>query len=167
MSKSNDTLNQFELKNRLVLIPEIGRFKWIKCRDIKRRGQLAGSISKHLGYRIIHIAGMPRFEHRLVWLYVYGEWPKHTIDHIDLDRTNNRIENLRDVPDAINQQNKNKREFGGTYKGATHTDGTVIWYAKITINGKQIHLGSFKDRKDATNAHSEARKIYHPGCAQL
>ncbi|MDD0156969.1 HNH endonuclease signature motif containing protein, partial [Shigella flexneri] len=66
-------------------------------------GKVAGTIS--YGYNAINIDGVRYFAHRLAWLYVYGEWPKQEIDHIDRNRRNNAISNLRDVSRVVNALN--------------------------------------------------------------
>jgi hypothetical protein len=49
--------------------------------------------------------------HRVAWALHYNKWPQHTIDHINRDGTDNRLENIRDVPQCVNNSNKSK-----TYK---------------------------------------------------
>lgn len=70
-------------------------------------GQEAGSVRSD-GYVGIYHRGQNYMAHRLAWALHYNKWPEHTIDHINRDGTDNRIENLRDVPQAINNQNKSK-----------------------------------------------------------
>ena len=69
----------------------------------------AGSISKE-GYIKIKLKGKSYLAHRLIWLMFYGEWPKNEIDHIDGNRLNNSISNLRDVTRSINQKNAHARK---------------------------------------------------------
>lgn len=63
-----------------------------------------GSID-HYGYLVIKIKGRQYKAHRLAWLYHYGKWPEHNIDHINRNKLDNRIANLRDVPQAVNVYN--------------------------------------------------------------
>lgn len=93
--------------------------------------------------------------HRLAWFLHYGEIPKNQIDHIDGDRTNNKIENLRDVCHQQNQWNrKNAKGYNWNKKLQKHQ-------AQIRINRKPIHLGVFDKEEDAQNAYLEAKKKYH------
>ena len=107
------------------------------------------------GYRAIQIEGKLYRAHRLVWKYHYGKDPKEFIDHIDGNRLNNNIENLRE---ATNQQNN--------FNKATHKNNKlgikgVIKYgnkyrAAIIINGKNKHLGMFNTIEEARLAREEA-----------
>lgn len=99
--------------------------------------------------------------HRVIWLMVHGEWPKYTIDHIDGDGLNNRIENLRDVPDATNKRNMSKaRHNTSGFTGvARHSCGSG-WVAQIQVDSKNIYLGYFKELTDAIQARQEANLKY-------
>lgn len=76
--------------------------RWESVRGARQR---FGSVGIR-GYRAGSIRGHGYKEHRLVWLYVYGAWPADVIDHINGDKTDNRIANLRDVPQVVNTQNR-------------------------------------------------------------
>lgn len=69
-------------------------------------GQLAGYISKQDGYGRLYHKGKLYLTHRVAWALYYNKWPEHTIDHINRDGSDNRIENLRDVTQALNNTNK-------------------------------------------------------------
>jgi hypothetical protein len=77
-------------------------------RRVKAGGK-AGTLMPD-GYTVITINGNSFRAHRLVWFITYGEFPSNFIDHIDGNPPNNRIENLRDVTNKINGQNRKKRE---------------------------------------------------------
>ena len=72
-------------------------------------GQVAGYISKKDGYIRVYHRDEQYMAHRIAWALYYNKWPEHTIDHINRDGADNRIENLRDVPQSVN--NKNKSEY--------------------------------------------------------
>jgi hypothetical protein len=61
------------------------------------------------GYRRVKIAGRMYLVHRLAWLLSYGAWPQHEIDHINGNRQDNRLVNLRNVSKTLNQRNAVKR----------------------------------------------------------
>ena len=116
----------------------------------------AGCIDNQ-GYRLIKIEGKLYQAHRLVWKYHYGKDPKEFIDHIDGNKSNNNIKNLRE---ATNQQNgfnrgpqkNNKLGIKGVRKkGNKYT-------AAISINGKVKHLGMFFTIEEARLAREEAEK---------
>lgn len=96
-------------------------------------------------------------------MYTYGHWPKGHLDHINRDRTDNRIENLRDITPAENQHNSNvlKNNTSG-FRGVNWSSDMGKWVAKICINRKQIYLGAFKRVEDAANAYLSASKELHP-----
>lgn len=72
-----------------------------------RVGQEAGYLGKD-GYRRLYHRGFMYMVHRVSWALYYNKWPEYTIDHINRDRLDNRIENMRDVPQAVNNTNKSK-----------------------------------------------------------
>lgn len=119
--------------------------------------------SKSDGRYTIFIDGVCRQEHRVVWLWHYGEWPKQCIDHIDRTPLNNRIENLRDVTLSENKQNQLASKNNATgLKGVCKTKvKSGAWTAQICHNGKNIYLGYFKAPEDAHAAYCEAAARLH------
>lgn len=99
-----ELLTQKELKERLEYNSEKGLWKWKGQIDrSKKSGWFSGTHSK--GYKVIVIRKKPYYAHALAWLYCYGVWPTF-IDHINRNRGDNRITNLREADYAINAQNK-------------------------------------------------------------
>jgi hypothetical protein len=114
-----------------------------------KAGQLAGTMAGR-GYRYIRIKKHKLPEHRVVWLYHYGEWPKNQIDHIDGNRANNDIENLRDVNQSSNNKNQALRKDNKSgYRGVTWYKYTNKWAVKIGDNKKIHRLGYFEDLTEA------------------
>jgi hypothetical protein len=115
------------------------------------------------------VLGKRYYAHRLAWLYEYGEFPEKIIDHIDGNRTNNSIHNLRDVSQALNSQNqKEARIDNGTgYLGVTFDKRprTAKYRARIGITGcaKRICLGYFETPELAHLAYLDAKRKLHPG----
>jgi hypothetical protein len=103
--------------------------------------------------------------HRVVWAIVNGKWPEGHIDHINGNRADNRIENLRDVTRISNQRNQKlscKNTSG--YAGVRHYPKRNKWSARIRINNRQdIYLGMFssKDEAIAARKKAEADHGYH------
>jgi len=98
--------------------------------------------------------------HRLAWFYVYGEFPT-MIDHIDGNRTNNKISNLRQVSSKENQCNLTiaaNNTSGIT--GVSFSKERSKWEAKIQIDGKTIHLGRYLDKEDAILARKQGEVKY-------
>jgi hypothetical protein len=127
---------------------------WIKAGDI------VGGGSKKNGYLSTSIRRKQYYQHRLVWLYVYGEWPAGSIDHINGDRSDNRIVNLRLATASENQHNRKKTKNRDTPVGAyKHYRGT--WYSSIMVNKVKKYLGSFKTAEEAAEAYAKAKKELH------
>lgn len=129
----------------------------------RRRTQLGPVIGgRHRkGYLTVSVFGRQYLYHRLVWLYCHGEWPKQQLDHIDGDRTNNRIENLRDVDACINQQNMRKsRKHNRTGMLGVTPNGNG-YRARITYRGVVVHLGTFETPEQARAAYVVAKHEFH------
>jgi hypothetical protein len=111
------------------------------------------SIKKRGGHRSFNIyvqkSCLQIYVHRAVWAVVHGSWPKYQIDHIDRDTSNNRIENLRDVPGGVNQQNRSP--IGKVpYLGVRFLRGK--YEARIKKDGREIQVGTFSSAKAAAKA---------------
>jgi hypothetical protein len=112
------------------------------------KGYLKGRVNQRL-YRV----------HRLVFLYFHGFMPPQ-VDHIDGNRQNNQIENLREATSA--QNNQNRLATGATkIKGVVWHKQSKKWVASICINRKSVHLGSFEKIEDAAQVATDARKKLH------
>ncbi len=100
-------ISQQRVMELFVYDPQTGVFTRRINRRAGRAGAVAGCRSVD-GYWQISIDGSAYKAHRLAWLYVYGKWPDHQIDHIDGNKLNNSIANLRDVPQSTNMLNISK-----------------------------------------------------------
>lgn len=136
-------LTQAELKSYLHYNLETGIFTWkVKASTRTVINGVAGTYDKN-GYRAVCIKSKKHFMHRLAWLYVYGEFPKNDIDHINMVKDDNRIANLRDVSRAENKRNLkiNSANTSG-FQGVTYSKKDNRYIAQIIHNGKHIHLGT-------------------------
>lgn len=121
-----------------------------------RVGDIAGGINP-LGYRQIAIKGVQFYAHRLAWFYVHGEWPSNQIDHINHNRDDNRIANLREADDA--EQRKNMSRPANNTSGVTGVSPAFgKWSAQIKHRGRKIHLGLFQEKAHAIIARKAAEK---------
>ena len=152
--------------------PEIGEFTWRL--QPGSRSDLVGKRAGYNappGYRSVTIDGEGYLVHRLIWLYVHGKFPLEQLDHINLNRSDNRIENLREATNAQNMQNKKagKSKYGVGLKGAQWNYRDKKWVAQSALdNGKTTHLGSFDTEQEAHEAYCEAAKkvfgeFFNPG----
>lgn len=161
-------LTQEYIKSLLDYDPETGLFTW-KARpremfkterafstfNARHCGGKAGNMSA-TGYWYICIDYKKRRAHRLAWLYVYGYMPKE-IDHINGDRLDNRICNLRSVDRSENNRNMgiSRRNTSGT-TGVYSTRG--LWGAYVTSGGKTKSLGRFGSKSEAIKARKYAEQ---------
>ena len=151
---------------RLSYDTRTGLFKW-KCRVAKNvpKGSKAGSLHRKDGYVLIKILRRTYKAHRLAWLIVYGSFPPNQIDHINGNKHDNRIINLRAVTHAENSRNRalDIRNKSG-YTGIIYNKKTNKWLARIGGNDKRVHLGYFDNLEDAVEARriAEINYNYHP-----
>lgn len=126
-----------------------------------RAGEHAGTIQNH-GYLVITADKQRYVAHRLAWFYVYGVWPIGDLDHINEDKLDNRISNLREATRKQNMQNvrRHKHNTSG-YKGVAWHSQRGKWRAYIFDSYQQIHLGLFESKEAAFAARSKAEKQYH------
>lgn len=149
-------ISQIFLHSVLDYDPETGVFTWIKSRQGTKAGARAGYIEGS-GYRQIMILGVAYRAARLAWLYVTGEWPKDQIDHIDHDRLNDRIENLREATGSTNCINRRKRAgCWSKYSGVTKHGNR--WQASVKRDGLRTHLGTFDTDVEAAKAYDAAAR---------
>jgi hypothetical protein len=122
-----------------------------------RQGRQAGTISTS-GYIHIMINGRLYHEHTLIFFLHYGYFAKE-IDHIDHNKINNHIENIREVNRSQNRANSKKRKgCSSKFKGVfRHCDSCKKpWRSQIEINGHQNRLGDFAIEEDAARAYDRA-----------
>lgn len=161
MKHNESFLTAEHLRSQLSYNSETGSFSWRNARagNKIKSGDIAGFVRAN-GYREIGITigGKCRHysEHRLAWLYVYGIWPNHYIDHIDRNRSNNKISNLREATNAQNCLNRSKRkETLSRYVGVSWFNSIKKWRADIRVGGKLYYLGKFDTERDAAVAYNK------------
>lgn len=145
-----------ELQNLLDYSPQTGLFTWRETRAHNaKQGSIAGWRATN-GYLWITVNDQRYLAHRLAWFYVHGVWPDAEIDHVDHDRLNNRLENLRRATSEENRRNSGKRRNGKHKWRGIYFRSPNCWYARITVSGKVIRIGVFKDAADAAQAYNFA-----------
>lgn len=157
-----------ELRSRLEYNPQTGLIYWKE--GSPRAGREAFTSINARGYKATTFR--PRnggattlAAHRAAWAIHYGEFPSGSIDHINGDKIDNRIENLRDVTNIENSRNMavNKRNKSGVLGVYFHKQ-TGKWCAQISAFGKHVGLGLFSSQSDAIIARKAAERVlgYHP-----
>ena len=116
------------------------------------------------GYKTIWIDSKSYLQHRMAWLYVYGDFPDGIIDHIDGNKSNNKITNLRVGTQALNAQNRKKAQSNnkiglmGVFK---HQDK---WRTRIQTRGLMTELGCFDTPEEAHAVYIKAKRELHEFC---
>ena len=142
-----------DIANYLSYDPLTGKICWIKNSGKHLLvGLEAGSITKK-GYRRISFCRKDVMAHRLAWFLHYGEWPINQIDHINGDRDDNRIVNLRIVSSKQNNQNRKIHRDGRLLGCTYHEWRNKPWQARIRIGGTQKHLGYYYTELEAHGAY--------------
>lgn len=145
-----------ELREAFDYCPDTGRIVW-KTRDRNLSGVEAGSIDPRIGYRRINFRRKLLLAHRVALAIVNGDWPPDEVDHINGDRSDNRIANLRCVDKHENLKNKSiyKNNRSGRIGVHWHKQHRK-WAACIQCEGKNKMIGVFKSIEDAIAAREAA-----------
>ena len=111
------------------------------------------------GYLAGSVAGVSVRAHRVAFAVYFGTWPCGQVDHIDHNRSNNRIENLRDVSSAQNAKNRALSPRNTTGKtGVVFSQKMQKFLAYVCLRGKTKYLGCFESLADAARARDEENK---------
>jgi hypothetical protein len=178
MTKAESLPSQEMLNELLAYDPENGTLAWkarspVRFPDCARWGQegtaqrwntrWAGKpafTNDTRGYRQGEIFGRPYFAHRIIWRMVHGDEPAD-IDHIDGNRSNNRLSNLRAVTRQENLRNARRRSDNSSgVVGVTWDKRKQRWYACIAVSQRTINLGSYRTLEEATAARKAADRQY-------
>lgn len=120
----------------------------------------AGWINK-IGYHCVCVDRQHVLVHRLIWMYVHGHWPSICIDHINGNRSDNRLCNLRESNNAQNRWNVGSRKDSSSGIKGIFPTRRGKWAAQICQNGKTFHLGTFTTKDDASAAYQKAALNLH------
>ena len=130
-------------------------------------GDIAGNFDIDSGYRTIWIDGRSYYEHRLAWFYVHGVWPRDRLDHRNTIRSNNWIDNLREVNNSENMMNQKvapKHNKSTGVLGVSFNKKTGKYEASIKVNGKKKHLGLFTTIEEAYEKYVTSKRNLHSTC---
>ena len=158
-SKWSPELNAETVRQIFDCDPETGRLTWRVYRPKCPIGAEVGTLH-HKGYRRVLYNWRSYGVHRIIWLYVYGEWPKDQIDHINGIRDDNRITNLREATNQQNQWNRPVKKGATTgIKGVRrHQKGFQV---SVQKDGREQYIGYYSDAEVARAAYRSA--IAHRG----
>lgn len=140
--------------------PNTGLLRWRVSRGKVKAGDEAGCLAKTCGYRLVRLKGKLYLTHRIVWDMLYPENKLahgEEVDHIDHDRVNNRLSNLRKVKHSENMRNQTKPKNNTSGATGVHWDKRKHrWWAYLYKDGKTTHVGYFVDFDKAVLARKEA-----------
>jgi hypothetical protein len=154
--------------------PDTGKLYWLErnqshFKDVRalkvhrtsKAGKVAGCFDKSTGYLVIGINYKILYAHRLAWLLTHGTWPSGMIDHINGDKTDNRLENLRSVSQFENAKNArlSRNNKSGT-PGVSLDKRSGKWRARIMSNYREVYARSFSTKDEAIAARKEAQVNY-------
>lgn len=152
-------INRESVEKLLRYDPGTGEFFWRVSSSRTKAGSRAGTVNGH-GYVQIQISSRLYQAHRLAWLLTHGVMPEGQIDHINGDRSDNRLTNLRLATPSLNQCNRgatsnNRTGFKGVHRHRRR------FAAQIWHEGKKNHLGSFPTPEAAHAAYCKAASEMH------
>lgn len=149
-------VDQARVKELLDYDEVSGLFAWKKSQASQIRvGDVAGGISSD-GYWCITLHGQRYGAHRLAWLYAHGVIPPADIDHINGDRLDNRLANLRLATRSENMRNSRGKRSASGLKGAHWRAKRKAWVSQIYKDGKCVYLGRFPTAEEAHAAYVKA-----------
>lgn len=154
------------LRELLRYEPETGKLFWIARLGRKiKPGAEAGKTGTN--YLKVAVDKTQLKVHRVAWVLVHGRWPPNYLDHMDGNRKNNILSNLREATRSQNGQNQrrpsSRNRCGSLGVHFSHNPAAKNpWQASIGINGKRKYLGSFATESDASNAYLAAKVELHP-----
>lgn len=155
-----------KLREYLQYDAQTDGFVWLKRFGNSRVkvGNSAGWLDKVKGYVRIMVTGKKYLAHRLWWSLTHGTWPKSQIDHINGERSNNRLDYLRDVSSQENSHNRQKLSSKNTsgYYGICWDAQTQKWRAAIVLNIKKMYLCLYATALEASAACEQVKLRYHP-----
>lgn len=157
-------LTHARLRELLDYDPSTGYFVWLTPRGRNHAivGKRAGTRNPVSGYIQIKVGVRAYSAHRLAWFYVHGSWPANCLDHVNGDRADNRIANLREATQAQNARNAQRKKTNSSgFKGVHWHAQAQKWRATILVNRRHISLGLFHRKEDAAKAYETAAHKHH------
>lgn len=153
---------EYDHQTGVLYWKERPRHHFNKSSDHKRwntryAGNRAGTISTlSSGYQriTVRVDSTRYLATRIIWLLVHGTWPQYVLDHINGDSLDNRIDNLRDIPQEKNCHNRklssnNKSGYNGIHFKTSQKKWMVTGGLMINGSTYQIYLGYYTDLQDA------------------
>ena len=155
-------MNIQKMREFISYDPDSGVMTWKKVLSNRTKpGALCGANIDSKGYGRVCFDGKQYRAHRVVWALFYGEAPDQQIDHINGNRLDNRIANLRLASNAENSRNcKLSKNNTSGVTGVSYHAQAKKWFAQIMFNRKNNNLGLFNTKEEAIAARKKAETQY-------
>lgn len=155
--RNQSKLSADKARELLDYDPATGLFRWkVSIQGQTKAGDIAGCENGN-GYRVITVSQVSYLAPRIAWLITHGEWPRAFVDHINGNRMDDRIANLREATGSQNQANKGlQRNNKSGRKGVSFNQKRKVWAAFIAHKNKTIWLGYFQSADEAHAAYCHA-----------
>jgi hypothetical protein len=161
MATKNLSVN--ELTEVIRYDPDAGKFFWIRASGPRAAGSEAGH-NDDQGYRVVQIRNARYGLHRVAWALTHGVWPPHSVDHINGDKLDNRIANLRLATHQQNVHNQRHAQSDNKSTGVLGVSRTKSgkYAARLCLNSRSNWLGEFETIEEASRVYIEAKRALHP-----
>ena len=125
---------------------------WKVISGRRRKGPVGNTNSRGYATVALTVKGKRKslLVHRVIWFLHYGHWPENLVDHINGNKLDNRIENLREATSSQNARNrKSNSNSGVSWKGVTYHKRDKTYDAVVGVRGKNTYLGRFTCPREA------------------
>ena len=157
--KQTNSISREEVERLLQYDPETGIFVWIVSKGAAKAGSVAGTVANR-GYVRLRINRREFLAQRIAWLLATGHMPTGEIDHINGDRADNRLSNLRPATHAENGFNRGRNANNTSGFKGVHRNGEKFSVV-VCRAGKHYYFGVFDVAEDAHAAYCEAFRQVH------
>ncbi len=147
-----------KLRETFTYNPATGVVRWVKTGRRMKAGAPVGTVDSR-GRLRVEMNGATHGVHQIAFALYNDRWPKDQIDHINHDKMDNRIANLREATNAENSRNRPRKTGGTRVRGVCLHKGRYI--ARVMVDGRSINLGSFDSAHEASAAYRSAVFMYH------